>query len=203
MVNQNTVKILSVLGLAMILAFQGCGHNGMGSGTDDTFSILDPKIESLNSRLQSHYVRVAGILGSAEEGISKLEADYRANSLSDEDWAAIHAEQEDYGQEMHRILNDLGETVTMIGACRMMIGGMMFGPEDIESECPCTPYMDTSSDELDRHLAEMLDRMDQGDMAWIWKEVKDHWEQMGSHISQMASHMQQTYGSHGGMMGMM
>jgi len=212
MKNKNRVMMILFIGalLLAILAFSGCGHDGMGSGTEDYYSMLEPDVHALYSRLQSHYDTVAGVVNFVNQGGNESErigmgtpSDGPLNVLSAEDWETVQQEREDYDQDMHRTLKDLGETVATIGACRMMMGGMTFGPEDTGIECPCGPYMETSTEELEIHLSEMISWMDQEDMSGLWEEMEDHWEQMGSHIQVMASHMRQIFGSGGGMMGMM
>ncbi len=189
----------------------GVGHDDMGGTGSDGLSMLEPSIQALDNRLQSHYTAVTGVLNSADarnaatQGIrSGAYAAVQDLGLMDEDWQAIRMETEDYGQDMHRILNDLGETVTMIGACQMMMGGMMFGSPNAGNTCPCEPYMDTSTEELEQHIAEMLTWMDREDPSRLWEEMDSHWGVMRTDIRDMGSHMRQVYGSQGGgMMGMM
>jgi hypothetical protein len=193
----------------VFIGLWGCGDDHNQTGTD-ALSMLEPSIQALDTRLQSHYETVTGVLNSVEAGNAStqggpLEASTDAQELGlmNEDWEAIHRERDDYGQDMHRILNDLGESVSRVGDCQMMMGGMMFGHQHAEDTCPCEPYMDTTDEEIDQHLSEMLTWMDQQDTSGLWEEMNGHWEQMRSHIQDMDSHMRQTYGSHGGMMGMM
>jgi hypothetical protein len=201
------VELAQVVSIAMLVLLLGCGADL--DETDD-FGLLESGIQALDTRLQSHHATVTGILNSLENrnvamgGVS-LEAQTKVIGLGtlDEDWEAIHREWENYGEDMHRILNELGETVTMIGACQMMMGGMMFGTPNAENTCLCEPYMDTSIEEVDQHLSEMLTWMNQQDTPNLWGEMDRHWELMRSQIQDMDSHMQKVYGSHGGMMGMM
>jgi hypothetical protein len=170
----------------------------------------DTSIQALDTRLQSHYETVTGVFNSTEAANAAtrggpLEASTGTQEfgLMNEDWEAIDRERGDYGQDMHRILNNLGETVTTVGACQMMMGDMIFGHQHAEDICPCEPYMDVTDEEIDQHLSGMLAWMDQQDPSGLLEEMNRHWEQMRSHIQDMDSHMRQTYGSHGGMMGMM
>ena len=193
----------------VFIGLWGCGGDDNQTGTD-ALSMLEPSIQALDTRLQSHYETVAGVLNSAEArnaatqgGPFEASAETQELGLMNEDWEAIHRERGDYGQDMHRILNNLGEAVTTVGACQMMMGGMMFGHQHDEDTCPCEPYMDVTDEEIDQHLSEMLTWMNQQDTPNLWGEMDRHWELMRSHIQDMGSHMQQVYGSHGGMMGMM
>ena len=202
------------LSTAIVVGISGCGggHDGIGDGGSDALSMLEPSIQALDNRLQSHYTAVTGVLNSADAGNAATQGirseEYSAAQdlgLMDEDWLAIRMETEDYGQDMQRILDDLGETVTMIGACQMMMGGMMFGSPNAGNTCPCQPYMNTSTEEVEQHLDEMLTWMDREDPSKLWEEMNSHRGAMRSDIQDMGSHMRQVYGSQGGggMMGMM
>jgi hypothetical protein len=193
----------------VFIGLWGCGDDNNQTGTD-ALSMLEPNIQAMDSRLQSHYETVTGVLISAEAGNASTQGGpFEASTythglaLTNEDWQAIHRERDDYGQDMHRILNDLGETVSVVGDCQMMMGGMMFGHQHDEDTCPCEPYMDVTDEEIDQHISEMLAWMNQQNPSGLLEEMDRHWEQMGSHIQNTHSHMRQTYGSHGGMMGMM
>jgi hypothetical protein len=193
----------------VFIGLWGCGGDDNQTGTD-ALSMLKPSIQALDTRLQSHYETVAGVLNSAEAGNSSTRrGSFEASTytqelaLTNEDWQAIHRERDDYGQDMHRILNDLGETVSVVGDCQMMMGGMMFGHQQAEGTCPCEPYMDVTDEEIDEHISEMLAWMNQQNPSGLWEEMNRHSEQMRFQIDDMDSHMRQTYGSHGGMMGMM
>ena len=201
-----------LLSTAIVAGVSGCGagHDGIGGTDGDALSMLEPGIQALDNRLQSHYTAVTDVLNSADERSavtqgtrSGADAAVQDLGLMDEDWQAIRMETEDYGQDMHRILNDLGERVTMIGACQMTMGGMMFGSPNGGNTCPCEPYMDTSTEELEQHLDEMLRWMDREDLSRLWEEMDSHRGVMRSDIEDMGSHMRQAYGAHGGMMGMM
>jgi hypothetical protein len=210
MMDQTRKSMLGILVPAIVfIGLWGCGDDDTQTGTD-ALSMLEPSIQALDTRLQSHYETVAGVLNSAEArndatqgGPFEASAETQELGLMNEDWEAIHRERGDYGQDMHRILNNLGETVTTVGACQMMMGGMMFGHQHDEDTCPCEPYMDVTDEEIDQHLSEMLTWMDQQDPSGLLEEMNGHWEQLRSHIQDMDSHMRQTYGSHGGMKGMM
>ena len=210
MMDQTRKSMLGILVPAIVfIGLWGCGDDDTQTGTD-ALSMLEPSIQALDTRLQSHYETVAGVLNSAEArnaatqgGLFEASAETQELALMNEDWQAIHRERDDYGQDMHRIMNNLGETVTTVGTCRMMMGGMMFGHQRDEDTCPCEPYMDVTDEEIDQHLSEMLAWMDQQDPSGLWEEMNRHSEQMRFHVDGMDSHMRQTYGSHGGMMGMM
>jgi hypothetical protein len=193
----------------VFIGLWGCGDDNNQTGTD-ALSMLEPNIQAMDSRLQSHYETVTGVLISAEAGNASTQGGpFEASTythglaLTNEDWQAIHRERDDYGQDMHRILNDLGETVSVVGDCQMMMGGMMFGTSNVGNTCPCQPYMDTSTEELEQHLDEMLTWMDLEDSSRLWEEMDSHRGVMRSDIEEMGSHMRQVYGDHGGMMGMM
>ena len=216
-IRKSTLALL-VLGF-LFIGLWGCGDDHNQTGTDALWlflssifspNMLEPSIQALDTRLQSHYETVTGVLDSAEAvnaatRVDPLEASTETQELGlmNEDWEVMHGERDDYAQDMRRILNNLGETVTTVGACQMMMGGMMFGHQQAEDVCPCEPYMDVTDEELDQHLSEMLAWMNQQDPSGLLEEMNRHWEEMRSHIEDMDSHMQQTYGSHGGMMGMM
>lgn len=207
------VMLAISLSTVIVTVVPGCGrgHDGIGGTDGEVLSMLEPSIQALDNRLQSHYTAVTGILDSADErsavtqGIrSGAYAVVQDLGLMDEDWQAIRMETEDYGQDMRRILNDLGERVTMIGACQMTMAGMMFGSPNDGNTCPCEPYMDTSTEELERHLDESLTWMDREDPSRLWEEMDSHRGVMRTDIQDMGSHMRQVYGPQGGgMMGMM
>ena len=186
----------------LLIGFSGCGGDASTDSQDD-FASLQPDLQALNARLDTHYDSVAAILGSPVSASTASEAADLAASLTEDDWAAVRKDTDEYGQEMHRILNDLGDKVTMVGACQMMIGGMMIGPHDGDS-CSCQPYMDSSADELQDHLSLMLSWMGQHNQEGLWGEMGRHMEQMGSRIQSMANHMREIYRAdgdhHGGMM---
>ena len=186
----------------LLIGVSGCGGDTSTDSQDD-LSSLQPDLQALNARLDTHYDSVTAILGSPVSASATSEATDLAASLTEDDWAAVRRETDDYGREMHRILNDLGEKVTMVGACQMMIGGMMVGPHDGDS-CSCQPYIDGSADELQDHLSLMLSWMGQRNQNGLWDEMGRHMEQMESHIQSMANHMREIYGvdggHHGGMM---
>jgi hypothetical protein len=117
----------------------------------------------------------------------------------DQDWQTIRMETQDYGQDMEQIMNDLGDTVTMVGACQMMMDGMMFGSPDAGNTCPCQPYMDVFTEEVEEHLDGMLGWLDLENPSGLRQEMNSHRNLMRSHIQEMGSHMRQTYGSQGGM----
>ena len=210
MIGQIRKSTLGLLLPAVVFAgLWGCGGDDGDLGTD-ALGMLEPGIQSLDTRLQSHYDTVTGTLNSANassaatQGIgSDAAAAAQASGLMDEDWQALRMETEDYGQDMHRILNDLGETVTTIGDCRMRMGCMMFGSPNAGKTCSSEPYMDTSTEEVEQHLDEMLDWMDQQNPSGLRQELDSHRNLMRSNIQEMGSHMRQTYGPQGGMGGMM
>ncbi|MGW8179399.1 MAG: hypothetical protein ACWGQW_11660 [bacterium] len=190
----------------VLIGLWGCGDDHNETGTD-ALSRLEPGIQALDNRLQTHYETVTGILNSAGAGNASTRGrtlgastDTQELGLMNEDWEAIHREREDYGQDMHRMLNDLGDTVSMVGDCQMMMGGMMFGNQHAADTCPCEPYMDVTDEEVDQHMSEMLDWMNQQNPSGLWEEMDRHWEQLKSDIQNLHSHMRQTYRAHGGMM---
>lgn len=195
----------------VFIGLWGCGaDNDDNQAGTDALGMLEPNIQALDTRLQSHYATVTDVLDSVEVGNPATQAGpFKASAETqelgriDEDWEALNRERRDYGQDMHRILNNLGDAVAMVGACQMMVGGMMFGHQNAEDVCPCEPYMDVTDEEIEQHLSEMLASMNQQDPSDLREEMNRHWERMRSHIQDMESHMRQAYGSHGGMMGMM
>ena len=186
----------------LLIGFSGCGGDASTTSQDD-FASLQPDLQALNVRLDTHYDSVTAIIGSPVSASATSETTDLAASLTEDDWAEVRRETDEYDQDMHRILNDLGDKVTMVGACQMMIGGMMVGHHDGDP-CSCQTYMDGSADELQDHLSLMLSWMGQHNQNGLWEEMGRHMEQMGSRIQSMANHMRESYradgGHHGGMM---
>lgn len=196
-----------LLPVGMLAGLGGCGtdHGDMVGAETDALGLLEPGIRALDNQLQSHYSAVTGILNAANVSTASKEGAgleaapvSETYGLTDEDWQALLMETQGYGQDMTRIMNDLGDTVTMIGTCQMMMGGMMFGSENGVGTCPCQPYMITSVEEIQQHLDEMLDWMELEDSSGLLEEMNSHRNLMRSHILDMGSHMRQTYGSRGG-----
>ncbi len=183
---RRTAEPLTILWGLLTVGFLGCG--GDHSTGQNGFALLEPSLKSLTSRLQAHYGTIQGLLGSS------------ITIATTPDWNAIQRERDEYGQQMHDSLNDLGEKVTMIGNCWMMMGDMMEDTGD-GTICPCQPYMENAIDELDTHLSNMLSWMNQHDPDGLWEEMGRHMQQMGSSIQNMSSHMNQLYGPHGMMNG--
>jgi hypothetical protein len=159
----------------------------------DSYGLLELGLDALDARLQSHDSTISGIMNSIGDGTMGIQPD--------ETWEMILMETEDYGQDMHWILGQLGEGVSMMGTCQMMMGGTMFGSPTAGDTCPSQPYMDGSTAEIDQHLSEMLTWMEQENLQSLWEEMDTHWEQMGTNLLDMRSHMQETFGPpEGGMM---
>ncbi len=193
----------------VVLGTLGCGTGDSGPGSaTDTLSMLDQGVQALDSELDTHYQTVTGILDSsaapevATEGfVATTEAAPEASTPQDQEWQAIEQERENYGEQMHRILDDLGESVTEIGDCGMMMGGRMFGDQNAVQTCSCEPYMDSSTEEIELHLREMERWMEHRDAQGLLQEMDRHREEMRTRIQQMGAHMREQYGSPGdGMM---
>ncbi len=193
--------------LAPAVSSCGSGHDDMGGTASDSWSMLAPRIKALDTRLQSHYTTVAWVLNAGNAGTQGLRplaaAAAQGSGSMNEDWQAIRTETEDYTHDMQRILENLGHTVTAFGACRMMMGGVMYGSPDSGNTCPSEPHMERSREEVEQHLGETLDWVDLEDPSGLRQEMDRHRYLMGSHILDMGSHMRHTYGSPGGMGGMM
>ena len=110
--------LVRIVLIGMFSTFFGWGCTGGG-----TFGLLEPAIKALDARLQSHSATISEAVNSLENGNTGI--------LSDASWEAIRMETEDYVQDMQLLLNDLGETVSMIEDWKMM----MPNPPDAESPC--------------------------------------------------------------------
>lgn len=198
-VQRTFLPVLGVLSLFVGLAAAGTGcGGGHGSDGENAFRLLDPKIQAMNDRLATHYETVNGILADLETG-GPTTTGLQAGS-QEMVWATIEDEKEDYGRQMHALLDSLGETAAFVGDCWMMMGEAMIGPyPGGAGTCPCAPYMDTSGEELNRHLSEMNAWMQERDPSGIAHEMDAHWESMSAHLVQMRASMQQMHGSSGHM----
>ena len=184
----------------LFVAIGGCGSDD--SGMTDGFDSLRPNLQSMDNRLEGYYTKVAGILESASPASLAMPASSSgglsaAGPPSDPqqvDWDALDRVCRQYIQDMDRLTNDLGESVTRIGTCRMMMQDVLVSPPDAVNTCPCQPYMNDCLDELDRHFSGMQTWMSRQNPAGVWQEMNTHRSRMGSDIQELDSQMRQTYG---------